>query len=78
MTYWSYNFFNYFKHKNNLLRCDIHLLPTINLWIDNIFDKNGAPEDCSFNITFQWLWFGLTIFRYWGSNYNWENQYDYS
>lgn len=42
-----------------------YLLPTITYFGDN----NDYISDYSFNISFDWLLWGITISRYWGSVY---------
>ena len=43
-----------------------YLLPSIEYFRDKTFDEDG---DCSFNISFSWLFWSITISRYWGNVY---------
>lgn len=43
-----------------------YLLPSIEYFRDKTFDEDG---DCSFNILLSWLFWSLSITRYWGSVY---------
>lgn len=43
-----------------------YLLPTISYFRDKTFDTDG---DCSFDVSFSWLFWSLTFSRYWGSVY---------
>ena len=56
----------YFGNNNKCEMIDFFLLPSIEYFRDKTFDENG---DCSFNISFSWLFWSLTFSRYWGSVY---------
>lgn len=62
--YFSYN------NKKESEITSFYLLPTIEYFRDRTFDMDG---DCSFNISFQWLFWSLTLTRYWESIYKKNN-----
>lgn len=43
-----------------------YLLPSISYYRDKTFDEDG---DCSFEISFNWLFWSIMVGRYWGSAY---------
>lgn len=61
-------YFSY-TNKNDVGITSFYLLPTIEYLRDRTFDEDG---DCSFDISFCWLFWSLTFTRYWGSVYDRE------
>ena len=59
-----------YNNKKETGMTNFYLLPTIEYFRDRTFDREG---DFSFNISFQWLFWSLTLTRYWGSIYNKNN-----
>ena len=58
-------YFSYLNKKYTGMT-SFYLLPSIEYFRDRTFDDNG---DCSFNISLSWLFWSLTLTRYWGSAY---------
>lgn len=59
----------YFKrtiNKKTDIMTHFYLLPTIEYFRDKLFDDDG---DYSFDIIFGWLFWMVTITRYWGNSY---------
>lgn len=55
-----------FSNKKETGMTIFYLLPSIEYFRDRIFDEEG---DCSFNISFSWLFWSMTFTRCWGSIY---------
>lgn len=66
-AHWRVYFNNKLKIKRDIGMMSFYLLPTIEYFSDNEYDSNS---DYSFNISFNWLLWGITISRYWGDIYD--------
>lgn len=66
-AHWRVYFNNRLKIKKDIGMMSFYLLPTIEYFSDNEYDNNS---DYSFNISFNWLLWGITISRYWGDIYD--------
>ena len=62
---WEVYFNNRLRIKRDIGMLTFYLLPTITYFGDN----NEYNSDYSFNISFDWLLWGITISRYWGNVY---------
>lgn len=65
-AHWEVYFNNRLRIKRDIGMLTFYLLPTITYFGDNMYEDNS---DYSFNISFDWLLWGITISRYWGSVY---------
>ena len=65
---WKVYFSNNFKKEHRELTglTSFYLLPSIEYFRDTTFDDYG---DCSFDISFNWLFWSITFTRYWGEIY---------
>lgn len=70
MAYWYCHFLNDRKFSSSICPVTFYIIPTISLCRDDFLDDDGNPEDCSFSIDFQWLFFTFSIIRTWGSAYD--------
>ena len=65
-AHWKVYFNNRLRIKRDIGMLTFYLLPTIEYFDDN----NEHISDYSFNISFNWLLWGITISRYWGNVYD--------
>ncbi len=59
-------YFSYNKNTPVLGFTSCYVLPTIEYFRDRSLDENG---DCSCQINFHWIFWTITLARYWGSAY---------
>lgn len=63
-------YFKFRKDKNGIT--SFYLIPTVDYYRDRYMEDDG--DDCSFDITFRWLFWTLTFTRYWGTLYQRKNK----